>query len=106
MIVRIFRAQIQPGKLAEWQHKVEKFSIPWLKSQRGMLGYYPGKPLSPDSREFCMIALWKDLDSLKEAVGEDITQVVLLEDEATLVEESSVDHYELFGLAETQRPLG
>ncbi len=53
-----------------------------------------------------MIALWKDLDSFKEAVGEDIAQVGLLEDEATLVEESSVDHYELFGLAETQRPLG
>jgi quinol monooxygenase YgiN len=101
MIIRIFRAKIQPGKLSEWQNKIEKFSIPWLKSQRGLLEYYPGKPLSPDFREFCMIMLWKDLDSLKEAVGEDINQVVLLEDEATLVEESSVDHYELFGLTET-----
>jgi hypothetical protein len=43
---------------------------------------------------------------LKAAVGDDIAQVVLLEDEATLVEESSVDHYELFGLTERQRRLG
>jgi hypothetical protein len=101
MIVRIFRARIKSGKLAEWQEKVEKLSIPWLKSQRGMLGYYPGKPLSTDSREFCMIVMGKDLDSLNAAVGDDIAQVALLEDEATLVEESSVDHYELFGVTET-----
>ena len=43
---------------------------------------------------------------MKEAIGEDITQVVLLEDEATLVQESSVDHYELFGLTETKSALG
>ena len=100
MIVRFFRAKIKPGKLSEWQEKVEKFSIPWLMSQHGMLGYYPGKPLKPDSREFSMVSLWGDLDSLKESVGEDYTQVVLLEDEASLVEESSVDHYELFGVTE------
>ncbi|MGV7224973.1 MAG: antibiotic biosynthesis monooxygenase family protein [Nitrospinales bacterium] len=105
MIIIIFRAKIQPGKLTEWQDKVEKLSIPWLKSQHGLLGHYPGKPLVSDAREFCMIMLWKDLDSLKEAVGEDITQVVLREDEATLVEESSVDHYELFGSTELQRHL-
>ena len=101
MIIRIFRAKIKPGKLTEWQDRVEKLSIPWLKSQGGLLKYYPGKPLGPDSKEFCMIMLWKDIESLKKAVAEDITQVVLLEDEATLVEESSVDHYELFGLTET-----
>ncbi len=101
MIVRVFCARIQPDKLAEWQEKVEKYSIPWLKSQRGMLGYYPGKPLNPDSKEYCMISLWQDLDALKEAVGEDYMQVVLLEDEAALVEETSVDHYGLFGVTET-----
>ena len=105
MIIRIFRAKIMSDLLTEWQDKVEKLSIPWLKSLHGLLEYYPGKPLVSDAREFCMVMLWKDLDSLKEAVGEDITQVVLLEDEATLVEESSIDHYGLFGPAEMQRPL-
>lgn len=100
MIVRVFRARIQPGKLAEWQERVEKYSIPWLKSQRGMLGYYPGKPLMPDSREYAMISLWQDLEALQEAVGEEFTQVVLLEDEASLVAETWVDHYELFGAGE------
>ena len=105
MIIRIFRAKIKPDKLTEWQDKVEKLSIPWLRSQHGLLEYYPGKPLGSAAREFCMIMLWKDLDSLKEAVGEDITQVVLLEDEAILVEESSVDHYELFGPTEMKSLL-
>ena len=69
MIRRIFRVQVQPGQLDAWQDKLEKLSIPWLKSQRGLLAVYPGKPLHPDSREFCMIMLWKDVDSLKKAVG-------------------------------------
>ena len=86
MILRIFRVQVQPGQLAAWQDKVEKYATPWLKYRHGSLAVYPGKPVRPDSREFCMIMWWKEVDSLKEAVGEDFTQVVLLGDEATLVE--------------------
>ena len=97
MIVRVFHAQIQADKVALWQEKVENFSIPWLEEQRGMLGYYPGKPLSPASTEYSMISLWQDVAALQEAVGEDYGQVVLLEDEAALVEETWLEHYELFG---------
>ena len=96
MIVRCFCAKIRSGQLALWQEKVENFSIPWLKAQRGLHAYYPGKPLSADSREFTMISVWENLEALKEAVGDDWHQVVLLEDEASLVEETSLVHYDFF----------
>ena len=96
MIVRFFRVQVRPGQLEGWREKVEKFSIPWLKAQRGLCAYYAGKPLTEDSREFSMTSIWQDMAALKEAVGEDWQQVVLLEDEADLVEEASVVHYECF----------
>lgn len=70
--------------------------IPWLKQQVGLLGYYPGKPLSEKSREYSMLSLWENIDALKQAVGEDWERVVLLEDEAGLVEETSVEHFEYF----------
>lgn len=99
MIVRIFKAQVVNGELAHWQQQVEDFSIPWLEAQDGMLACYPGKPLD-DEREFVMVSLWRDLDSLKVAVGDNWTEVVLLEDEASLVESVAVDHYESFGQPE------
>ncbi len=100
MIVRFFRVQVRPGQLESWQEKVEKFSIPWLKAQRGLRAYYPGKPLTKDSREFSMTSIWQDMAALREAVGEDWQQVVLLEDEVNLVEEASVVHYECFDATE------
>lgn len=99
MIVRIFKAQVVNGELERWQQQVEDYSIPWLEAQDGMLGCYPGKPLA-DGREFVMVSLWQDLASLKAAVGDNWTEVVLLEDEASLVESVAVDHYESFGLPE------
>ncbi len=96
MIIRLFKAKIHPGQLDSWQEKVEKFSIPWLKQQKGLVGYYPGKPLSEQSREYSMLSLWDNMEVLINAVGENWEQVVLLEDEASLVEETSVEHFEYF----------
>ena len=99
MIIRLFKARIKPGKTAIWQEKVEKFSIPWLQKQKGIIHYFPGKPLSEKSREYCMISIWDSMDSLKQAVGDDWDKVVLLEDEASLVEDTSVEHFETFDIA-------
>ena len=96
MIIRLFKAKIYPGQLDLWQEKVEKFSIPWLKQQSGLVDYYPGKPLSEQSREYSMFSLWENLEALKNAVGDNWEQVILLEDEASLVEETSVEHFEYF----------
>ncbi len=96
MIMRFFKAKIYLGQLDLWQEKVEKFSIPWLKQHSGLIGYYPGKPLSEKSREYSMFSLWENLEALEKAVGENWEQVILLEDEASLVEETSVDHFEYF----------
>ena len=64
MIIRVFQAKIRTGKLAEFKKMVQEQSIPWLKAQPGMLGYFPGEPLA-DDREFVMVTLWQDIESLK-----------------------------------------
>jgi hypothetical protein len=100
MIIRIFRARIISGSHSLWLDKVERFSIPWLISQPGLIAYYPGKPLDEESREFSMTSIWESKDALIDAVGDDWRQVILLEDEAALVEDSSVEHYEHFDVSE------
>jgi len=48
-----------------------------------------------------MVSIWEDLAAIKQAVGDDWEQVVLLEDETSLVEKVSVEHYESFGMPES-----
>ncbi len=60
--------------------------------------FWPGEPITDQSREFTMVSLWDGLDSLRQAVGHDWKQAVLSGDEADLVEQVAVDHYETFGI--------
>ncbi|MBV7522428.1 hypothetical protein [Ensifer sp. ENS12] len=54
--------------------------------QEGLIAFYPGKPIDPRDREFWMISIWKDVESIKKAAGHEWQQPILLEDEADLVE--------------------
>ncbi len=97
MIARVFRAKVRPGKQAEFQQKVEQLSIPLVKAQKGMLAYYPGKPLDPASDEFVMVTLWEDLGALKAFAGENWNRPIIPEEELPLLEQTFVHHYEVFG---------
>lgn len=97
MIVRIFRVRVLEGKSDEWQQKVEAHSIPWMREQEGVIAFYPGKPVDDASREYSMTSIWKDVDSIRRAVGEDWQQAVLLADEAEIVESIEMHHYQTFG---------
>ena len=93
MIIRVFRAKIRKGQITNFKQMVQTQSIPWLESSEGMLGYFPGEPLSENAREFVMITLWRDLDALEAFAGADWDSPVVTEDEAPLVEAMFADHY-------------
>lgn len=99
MIVRVFRVRVRDGHQDEWRRKVEQHSIPWMRQQDGCIAFYPGAPMGDASSEFSMMSIWKDVDSIRRAVGEDWRQAVLLADEADLVEWVEMHHYETFGLS-------
>lgn len=96
MIIRVFRAKIREGKVSEFKRMVREQSIPWLASTNGMLGYFAGEPLGDEEREFVMVTLWRDLDSLKGFGGENWKTPVVTKDEAPLVEEMVAHHYQQF----------
>jgi quinol monooxygenase YgiN len=96
VIVRIFRAKIREGKVEEFKKLVQEQSIPWLERSVGMLGYYAGEPLDTQSREFVMVTLWRDIQSLISFVGDHWQTLIVTADEAPLVEEMVAHHYERF----------
>jgi len=96
MVVRVFRATIRDGKIAEFKRLVQEQSIPWLERSDGMLSYFAGEPMNTDDREFMMVTLWRDLDALTAFVGEQWQTPVVTEDEAPLVEAMVAHHYTRF----------
>ena len=100
MIIRVFRAVIREGRVDDFRKMVQEQSIPWLTGSDGMLGYFPGRPFGDNDREFTMITLWKDLESLKAFCGEDWNNPVVTEDEVPLVEAMYADHYQRFDVTD------
>ena len=96
MILRVFRANIRPGKSDEFRGMLERLSIPMVKAAKGMLGYYVGEPLDPALPEFTVTTLWQDLESVKAFAGENWNRSVIPPEELPLIAESFIHHYEVF----------
>jgi heme-degrading monooxygenase HmoA len=97
MIIRIFRARMQPGMNAEFERMVLELSIPLVEAQKGLIARYSGKPMGSNSDEFVMVSLWEDLAALKAFVGQNWEEAVIPEEERPVILETYVHHYESFG---------
>lgn len=94
MIIRLASAKIRAGRMEEFKDRIERTMIPYLESQEGLLGRYPG--VDPNIDEFVMVSLWKGQDSLKAMGGPYWNRVVIPVEEIDLLEEVHVHHYEGF----------
>ncbi|MCW3782178.1 antibiotic biosynthesis monooxygenase family protein [Defluviimonas salinarum] len=101
MIIRIFRATIHEGKEAEFREFFLHTALPLVKSQPGLVSATPGLPRPECPREFCMVMVWKDVESLKAFAGEDWQHPHIHPDEAELVADRALHHYDLAQLITT-----
>ena len=97
MIIRIYRVKVAAGREKEWQDRVERLAIPWLRSLPGLRAFLPGKPPEGNnSRTFCMVMLWDRLDSVVTALGVNWERRVFIGDGGPLVEKSELEHFEIY----------
>ena len=95
MIIRIFQVVTRPGKEVEFGEFFHQTAIPLMKATKGIVSVLPGAPRPESPREFSFVMVWKDLDSLKDFVGEDFANPHIDPAEAELVESRMIKHYEL-----------
>lgn len=95
MILRIFRVIVQDGKRDEFKKFFLETAIPLMAKQPGLVSITHGLPRKETPDEFCMAMVWQDLDALKAFVGEDWLNPHIHEDEAVLVKERYIHHYEV-----------
>ncbi len=94
MIIRIYRAIVHEGKQQEFERIFLETALPALKAQPGLISATPGLPLESSPNEFLMVMHWKDLESIKRFAGENWQQARIDPDEAHLLKETYVYHYE------------
>ena len=94
MIIRIFRAVVQPGKQQEFEAFFTETAIPHVRKQPGLISLFIGRPGPRTPDEFVMVMKWKDLESVKAFAGSDWEHAVILEAERHLIKAVSVHHYE------------
>lgn len=94
MIIRVFRAKVRQNKRPDFEAKVKELSIPLVRSQKGLVAFFSGRPMASNPQEFVMVTVWKDLEALRAFAGDHWNVSVIPEPERPLLEESCVHHYE------------
>lgn len=95
MIVRVFRVVVHDGKQTEFGDFFHNTALPLVQSQPGLVSVTAGAPRPETPTEFCMVMVWRDVAWLKGFAGEDWREAHIHPDEADLVRERSVRHYDL-----------
>ena len=95
MIVRVFQVVVHAGREKEFEDFFLNTAIPLVKSQPGIVSVTAGTPRAETPDEFCMVMVWQDLESMKDFVGEDWRDPHIHPDEARLVRDRTIRHYEL-----------
>jgi quinol monooxygenase YgiN len=95
MIMRVFQVTTHPGKEAEFGKFFHETAIPLMRRTPGLVKVIPGAPRAGSPDEFCMVMIWKDLDSLKAFVGDGYESAHIRPDEAELVKARTIKHYEM-----------
>lgn len=95
MIMRIFQVTTREGKEAEFFRFFHDTAIPLMRSTDGIVEVLPGAPRPDSPRDFAFVMVWRDIGALKAFVGEDIHSPHIDPEEAELVEERVIRHYDL-----------
>ncbi len=94
-IVRVFKARARVGKAKELAEKLARTSPAVVRDKAGFVGYLAGGPAQPDGREFLFISIWRHFFAVKDVFGDSWRESYLPSGYAELIEEHSVEHYEL-----------
>ena len=97
MIVRVFQVTVHDGRRDRFEDFFLNTALPLMREQPGLVSLTAGLPRAETPNEFCMVMVWRDLEAMKAFVGEDWRDPHIHPDEAELVRERTIHHYELAG---------
>lgn len=100
MIIRVFRPTIHPGKEREFESFLRDTAVPLVSQQSGLVTQHVGKSRDSSSSEYLYVTVWEDVDSIRAFAGERWQEAVITPDEAHLLKETWIGHYEVLAAAD------
>lgn len=94
MIMRVFQVTTQPGMAAEFEAFLRGTAIPLMKGTEGIEEVLFGAAREENPDEFCIVMVWRDLAALKAFVGGDYTAAHVMPEEAAMVADRRIRHYD------------
>ncbi|QMU59128.1 MAG: hypothetical protein GKR98_13580 [Boseongicola sp.] len=95
MIVRIFRVVVFDDKIDQFRDFFLNTAVPLMNGTDGIETIHFGLPRPEKPNEFSIFMIWRDLEALKAFVGDDWQVPHIHEDEAGIVKERYLHHYDL-----------
>ena len=107
MIVRVLSVRIAPDRGAEFHAFVRERGLPRIQDHPGLVSVQVGRRTDGPSEHAIVISVWRDWESLTDAIGPDPSQASMLTSELGLVDMAMVEHYEAIEMpADTQAQFG
>ncbi len=106
MIIRVFRPTIHPGKESEFEAFLHETAVPLVSQQAGLVAQHVGRSQDPSSAEFLYVTVWEDVESIRAFAGERWEEAVITPDEAHLLTETWIGHYEVLQTSGDVRSAG
>ena len=94
MIIRFFRAIVHDGRQDAFEAFFLGTALPSVRSHEGLVSAIVGLPHASAPNEFSMLMIWRDIAALKGFAGEKWQNAVIHPDEADLLKETHLYHYE------------
>jgi len=94
VIIRVFRAQIHPGKEGEFERFVRETGVPTVQAQAGCSHMAWGRSRWSDQPEFVVVTHWDSVAALEAFAGPRWQQAVIEPEEKHMLAQVFCDHYE------------
>jgi heme-degrading monooxygenase HmoA len=97
VIVRVYRAWVKAGLEAPYLALLEETVVPAARTTEGLVAWHVGRRMDGRAAEFVIVTVWRDLASIEAVTGGDWQQPIFFSSEETMIERSTVEHYEGVG---------
>ena len=103
MIVRVLSVQIAPEHGAEFHEHLREQGLPRIQAHPGLVSAHVGRRTEGSDEQAIIVTIWRDWDSLTDALGPDPSKPYLLPESLKLVASARVEHFEAVELPPLSR---
>jgi hypothetical protein len=98
MIIRVLSVQIAPDRGADFHEFIRDRGLPRIQAHPGLVSAHVGRRAEGQDELAIVVTVWKDWESITDALGPDPSQPYLLTPSTGLVTSARVDHFEAIDL--------